>query len=218
MRAVNYNLAMARLVCLGGILPVTFVLYIIHLASMSSLFICALSGFTIILAICGLFAVPTKLSATSLIPLPYQSKLDKCGQNAPPVVFCQGIMLSEPLNEVIVIFCIAVYLVILGCAISTYVQSNALHSLGKRRSSVFSRILEIRKRFSGIPNQYRIDLVFYEGLFLAWFVLYFLQFEPFWTDGAIDPSAWSFGQIVAVTIWTQVILKYLYWSVCKCHS
>ena len=91
IRAVEYNLSIARLVCFGGMLLVTCNLYIIYTVSMSLLVICVLFSSTIILAICGLFAVPTKLSCTALSPLPFQSQLDKCGQNAPLAVFCQGI-------------------------------------------------------------------------------------------------------------------------------
>jgi hypothetical protein len=42
-----------------------------------------------------------------------------------------------------------------------------------------------------------------------------LLFRPFWLDRVIDTSGWSFGQIVSITIWFQVIIKYLYWSKCK---
>jgi hypothetical protein len=218
MRAVNYNLAMARLVCIGGILPVTFGLYIIHITGMSSLFICALSGLTIILAISGLVAIPKTLSSASLSPLPYQSKLDKCGQNAPPVVYCQGIMLSEPQNILMITFCTGVYFGILGIVITTYVESKASHSLRKRRNTAWFYIAKIRKVSSGISVLCGLDRVLYEINFLIWFIVYFLQFRPFWIEGAIDPFAWSFGQIVAVTIWVPVITKYLHWSTCKCHS
>jgi hypothetical protein len=214
LRAVKYNLAMARLVCLGGILPVTFVLYIIHTAGMSSLFICALSGCTILLAVCGFFAIPTNFSSASLSPLPYQSKLDKCGQNPPPVVFCQGLSVSQPeLNTLVVIICISVYVIILGCTVCSYVERRPFCSGGIRRNKVISCFTKIRELLAGNlprPMQTVSDI-----MFLLPNIGYFLLFRPFWSDGVIDSSAWSFGQIVSVTIWFQVIIKYLYWSKCK---
>jgi len=150
MRAVKYNLAMARPVCLGGILPVTFVLYIIHAAGMSSLVICALSVCTIVLAVCGFFAIPTNFSAVSLSPLPYQSKLDKCGQNPPPVVFCQGLSVSDSgLDTLVVMVCISVYVIILGSSISSFVESRPLYSNGKRRNKVLSCFTKIREALEG---------------------------------------------------------------------
>lgn len=219
MSAVKYNLAMARLVCLGGIVPVICGLYIIHSVGMSSLVICALSSFTIILAICGLVTIPTNFSSASLSPLPYQSKLDKCGQNAPPVVFCQGLPLSGPeFDFLIVAFCVIIYLIILGLSICSYVECRNSHSYGKRRSKALSYITKYREELASDLPGWWLTYMLYDFLFLSMLIAYLLWSRPFWLDGAIDSSAWSFGQIIAVTIWFQVIVKYLYWSTCKCHS
>jgi hypothetical protein len=214
LRAVKYNLAMARLVCLGGILPITFGLYILYTVSMSSLVICTLSGCTIVLAVCVFFAIPANFSSASLAPLPYQSQLDKCGQNPPPVVYCRGLEVSDPgLDALVVIFCIVVYLIILGSSVCSYVESRPSYRDGKRTSKVVSCFAKIRETLEGSlprPLQTSIDI-----MFLLSNGGYFLLFRPFWLDGTIDPSAWSFGQIISVTIWFQVIIKYLYWSKCK---
>jgi hypothetical protein len=214
LRAVKYNLAMARLVCVGGILPITFVLYIIHTVGMSSLFISLLSGCTIILAVCGLFAIPTNFSSASLSPLPYQSKLDKCGQHPPPVVFCQGLPLSDTdLEAIIAMICIPVYLSILGCTVCSYMGRRPSYNGGIRRNKVISFFTKFGELLEG--NLPRPMQTFWDVMFLIPNSIYFLLFRPFWSDRVIDTSGWSFGQIVSITIWFQVIIKYLYWSKCK---
>lgn len=215
LRAVKYNLAMSRLVCLGGVLPVTFVLYIIYTIGMSSIFICALSGCTIFLAVCSFFAVPTNFSSASLSPLPYQSKLDKCGQNPPPVVFCQGLPVSQPeLMTGVIVLCILAYILILSCTVRSYVERRHILSGSMRRNNVVSRFMKFCGPIEGnVPRLIRT--VFGDILFLFLNIGYFLLFRPFWSDGVIDSYSWSFGQVVAVTIWLPVIIKYLYWTKCK---
>jgi hypothetical protein len=185
LRAVKCNLAMARLVCLGGILPVTFVLYIIHTVGMSSLFICALSGCTILLAVCGFFAIPANFSSASLSPLPYQSKLDKCGQNPPPVIFCQGLSVSQPeLDTLVVVLCILVYVIILGCSVCSYVGKKPFYSGGIRRNKVISCFTKMGELLEGSlprPMQTMLDV-----MFLLLNIGYFLLFGPFWPDCIYD--------------------------------
>lgn len=219
MNAVKYNLAMARLVCLGGIVPVAFVLYVIHTVGKSSLVICALSGFTIVLAMGALFAIPTDLSSASLSPLPYQAKLDKCGKNAPPPVFCQGIPVSSrELHVMIVVCCAAVYLIISSSCIRSYAESRtSQHDTGKRHKA-FSFVAKVCDRLGEIASEQRYGLRFWDVPLIFSFVVYCLQFRSFLAEGVIDATAWSFGQIVAVAVWLQVIMKYMYWSACKYPS
>jgi hypothetical protein len=216
MGAVRNNIKMARLVCLGGILPVTFILWTIHTAGMSSLVVCALSGFTIILALYDLFTMPIKLSPEFLSPPNLLAKLDKCGHNAPPIVFCGGQWDASPeiLDTTTVIFCASVYLLILGTCVLTFLERRSLVH-GKRRNKGVSFVKKIREALEHAPGRYAYNYLV-DLFFNVFFASYFMKFWSIWTEGAIDPSAWSFGQIIAVTIWFQVLTKYLYWSICKC--
>lgn len=40
-------------------------------------------------------------------------------------------------------------------------------------------------------------------------------FDMFNDLRVIDWDEWSFGQIVAITLWLPVISKYIYWMICK---
>lgn len=216
MTAVKYNLAIARLVCLGGIVPVAFVLYTIHTIGKSSLVNCALSGFTIVLAMAALFAIPIDLSSASLSPLPYQAKLDKCGKNAPPVVFCQGMPVSNrELEVLIVVCCAAVHLIISISSIRSYVTSRISQHDTEKRNKIFSLITKVCERLGDIASGQRYLIRFWDIPLVFSFVVYCLQFRSFLAEGVIDTTAWSFGQIVAVAVWLQVIMKYMYWSACK---
>lgn len=216
MAAVRNNIEMARLVCLGGILPVTFVLWTIHTAGMSSLVICALSGFTIILALSGMYTIPIKLTPEFLSPPNLLSKLDKCGYNAPPIILCGASWDTSPdiIDTSTVIFCALVYLLVLGTCVLTFLERRSLVH-GKRRNKGVSfnkKVRELLEFAPGIYLHYLAGDLIFNGLF----VFYCMKFWDIWTIGDMDPSAWSFGQIIAVTIWFQVLTKYLYWSICKC--
>jgi hypothetical protein len=211
MRAVTYNLVIARLICQGGILPVTFGLYIVHTTSMLSPFILALSSCTILLAVCTYFAIPTNLSGVCLSSLPYQSKLDKCGQNPPPVVFRKGLGTSDiNFDASVVMFCILVYFIILGnhVRLYSYLEGRPFCGDGKMGNRVLSYF---KKSSIGLLVTH---IYCFAALLLA-NTSYFIQFSGFWMDGVTNLSSWSFGQIISVTSWFQVITKYFYWSICK---
>lgn len=117
----------------------------------------------------------TNLSSTSLSPLPYQSKLEKCGQNASPAVFCQGLQVDQlEVNVIIVVFCASVYLIILGSCICSFVESRASRSYGKRRNKALSCITKIGERLG--RNLPRSRIIF-DILFILSFIGYFWQFR-----------------------------------------
>lgn len=62
---------------------------------------------------------------------------------------------------------------------------------------------------------YRFLLTAVEVLLLAASVVYVVLFVMIADAGTIDLSGWSFGQILAITIWAPVIGKYVYWTMCE---
>ena len=155
MGAVRNNIEMARLVCLGGILPVTFVLWTIHTAGMSSLVICALSRFTIILALSGMYTMPINLSPEFLSTPNLLEKLDKCGYNAPPIVLCGASWDTslDIINTLTVIFCASVYLLILKTCVLTFLKRQSLVHR-KRRNKGVSFIKKVRETLEYAPGLY----------------------------------------------------------------
>ena len=53
---------------------------------------------------------------------------------------------------------------------------------------------------------FSVYLVFF-GLYIHWFVI-FIQDLGWFAYHGVDPSQWSFGQIVAISVWAEPLCEY----------
>lgn len=223
------NFALLSLIAVGGTLPVTFVLFFQHTVGMRSLFNLTLSGITIFTSVAALFNVPEKTTQEFLQPLTDTSRLDKCGYNVPPVAYCVlpgGFDGVSELNRTLLLrqataYCIFIYCGVLILHISALGLPYLLPrmtSKAKNSHSGASTAMETIDRY--MPARWLSRAKFAAVLdldiaFLVFLVQYLQRFSMLLEVGAIDTQAWGFGQIIAVTVWFQVLIKYGYWSICK---
>jgi hypothetical protein len=239
------NLDLLTTLALGGLLPVSFLLFIQYLIGMASNYILALSALTIVVSSCSLALIPS-LDSKHLIPFTGVEDLPKCGGHPPVPVNCErnsdrsiyyltGNNQSEFEDYLpIIIFCLVVVISILllkllPSIICFWSKIRSDQGRVKRhahiRSIKFSSIkLRFSKYLSRHPRQLRIygQVKKYGVVFISFAVFcyllggYFAMLLRTFKSGV--PRDWGFGQVVALFLWAPVIVKYLYWSFCKCHT
>lgn len=226
------NFALLSLIAVGGILPVTFVLFVQHTVRMRSLFNLTLSGITVFISVAALFNVPEQTTQDFLEPLTDTSRLDKCGYNVPPVAYCVfpgGFDVVSELNRTLLLrqatsYCIFVYCGVLVLHISALGLPHLLPRMTSKAETSHgraSRAMETIYRYMSTP-WFRLakfaTILALDIVFLVFLFQYLQRFIKLLEVGAIETQAWGFGQIIAVTVWFQVLIKYGHWSICKYTS
>ncbi|TKA61967.1 hypothetical protein B0A49_09810 [Cryomyces minteri] len=232
------NVTLLGNVAVGGFLPVTFTLSCLHAAGIKSWYIFVLSACTLATSAITLFTTSRKSPSPDQIDTP-AANLAKCGGLATPVKYCldpfstYGVAdpLIDGIGGPIFLFCLAVLFLLFLDLCKVFHRKmcenritcyewlriwcedwklwQTWEPLIKRKSSLFFirwMHIDSAMRFSKTVTAVFVSTL--EGLFLYWFVRFLRQL--YGGGDAVDFTAWSFGQIVAVTVWAPALLEWLY--------
>ncbi|OGM40222.1 hypothetical protein ABOM_010858 [Aspergillus bombycis] len=213
------NISMAKAVAFMGILPITYGLWIIHRIGLHSWYISVWSAITIVTSSVTLHLCKVEPRADNLQEIATADRLNKCGFFPPPLVYCRSdsdlgsnysivSSLTFGLSDNFLNFtCIAIYGLLLLKRLAPYPK----RWLGQKpwfqaiyhcvQPWLVSRGVRI---ISGTLN-----VIIETLLLLANFFYSFMVIARSLPTTSLD--SWSFGQIIAVTIWSPIISKYLYW-------
>lgn len=205
---------------------VTYGLWALHRSKLDSAYIHIWSTVCIILSGITLSRrIPEEPSLYGIDWVDSLPRLDKCGNHPPPLIYCSdlyepgsypGSRRSDPAGP----DTLSLYFAICGILgiqkIASYVPSEHRFWATFIRFSHSIQSKVPSRTFPFLATCLRVLVEIYFLLTIAVLllagmggILYNYQSEPGKSDN------WSFGQIIAVTIWVPVIIKYLYWAVCK---
>ncbi|KAL2009366.1 hypothetical protein VTN00DRAFT_7560 [Thermoascus crustaceus] len=206
------NLYISQIITVAGILPVALITFRLHRAGMNSRYILILSAITIVTSNVALFMNRSTSVTDTFQRLQrlqqFPQKLEKCGFNPPPLVYCVNpivVWFHDIVNSVSVqlmdIPCLVIFaLALIYQAIQRYLSNRMETEYGQLKRFLTSPWVRALRVF--------VKLVINGYLIMAKCFYFFFLFSL----RGIDFTSWSFGQIVAVTIWAPVIFKYIYWT------
>ena len=147
-------------------------------------------------------SVPTNISSALnynpgdfvgiLSPIPGQEYLDKCRGFAPPVSLCAT--RRNPASDGLGWAMIATVLLCFFVSICT----SAIAAVDSKRTTRQTRVY------------WAATIVIFLALGATWSGALYVVLK----DLSLDTKFWSFGQILAVSIWLPVTLKSVYWMTC----
>ncbi|KAB8230184.1 uncharacterized protein BDW43DRAFT_286411 [Aspergillus alliaceus] len=214
---VASNISMAKSVALMGILPITYGLWVLHKIGLHSWYISAWSAITIVTSSVTLHLCKVEPRADNLQGIATSDRLDKCGFFPPPLIYCRSEIYRDSsfmnafffgLTDVFLSYsCIGIYGLLLMKRLAPYPKrwfsrrpwfQGTYHRVHPWLVSKGVRFLS-----GSLTVFIELFLLFYNFIYVATVVA---RSFP-----AISLDSWSFGQIIAVTIWAPIISKYLHW-------
>jgi hypothetical protein len=211
---------LGQIIGTGGLLPISLILFTLNNIGMISWYILILSGITLATSSATVI-ISTKneynVYAPSDLPGFYHTaSIDSCGGYPPPIVFCDQVWYKSTNNQYfqqgvlswtyilpLVVFSVILFQLLLTLPRLSRFVKGMLPQLSRLEGSKLVTYLN-GLGIVAISILYLFDIYSYLAN------LYYLN-----KFGAIDTSNWTLGQIVAVTIWAPVILKYIYSAFCK---
>lgn len=220
MSQLKSNISTARVVSLMGVLPITFGLWMLNKFRLHSWYILLWSTITITVSNVTLYMSSLEPSVENLDDVATVENLDKCGFRSPPIAYCSRgagdvpFFLEINLVSYMNIICLVSYGLLVMDRLVPYLN----RWLGPLEwyQRAYRGVLPVLAS-KGVVITSRILTGFIELLLLL-ASLYYGFYTAIRGIIGSEPSSWSFGQIIAVTIWAPTICKYLYWTACKCHS
>lgn len=203
----------------GGIVPVTFGLWLIYDAKVQSWYMLFCSGVTVSLSIVTFSLGSLWEPGPNHVPPPanYDTDLKECGYNSPPLVWCGNMRrLSSSSSDIIFwmnIPAICVFVLLMLLQIGPWVREDLVKNEWYRKDREFFTLTQ-RAEFALHGLRHCI-----EYLLAALSIMYpvtCLSTNDYHWD--LDFSKWQFGQIIALSIWVPVLCKYCYWSFCRTLS
>ena len=212
------NISITKSICLEAIAFVTFGLWLVHKTDMKSWYILFCSTLTVILSIVTFHlsshwkVIPANLS------LPQENSLYECGHHPPPLIWCGNLTLEDRGNSFIIGFfatCIILFCYLFCHKLIVLLQVGSW-SRQNPRDSNYQWCRTVYCYIDGLPHNSRwIKLSFdicVELTLITIIGFFTVKLISSVYDNLTD---WNLGQVIAVTIWAPVIVKYLYWSLCK---
>lgn len=229
------NHAVAGMVSSAGILPIVLGMWILQRIRSHSAWMFVISTATFI---------PSELAFYSNFDLPKISQLApvdtvwpaSCGGHRPPIVYCENAYDNIDAYQPALSFGIYVnpFCLVVFCLVVIQWLSANIHKLmdvqtGKETlkerlrldnlsDSISSRINRLKATKWGGWISRAVPVVYVGIVELFFIVSIVIDARAFWTIkklGFIKFSSWSFGQLVAITLWLPVGCKYLYWTACE---
>lgn len=235
MPALWANHAVAGMVSSAGILPIVMGTWILQQIRSHSVWMFIISAATVITSEIALYSNFNLPQIHQLAPVDTVWP-SSCGGHRPPIVYCQNaydnLSVYGPIlafGTYVNPFCLVVFCLVEIQWLWEKIQKimdvqigkksvNAWLYVGDIPDSIRRRIERLNiTRWGGLivrafPYVY-IGIV--ELLFIASIVI---DARAFWTIkelGFIKFDTWSFGQLVAITLWLPVVCKYFFWTSCK---
>lgn len=219
----HYDVAIA--ITLESMTSLVLGLWILHRSKLDSIYIFAWSLTSVLLNSISLFSIRKRQSGADLdriIRHRYPS-LDRCGGFPPPLIYCSDQIIGSPDSNINPVG--SGCLVIFGILVFQKVYTSMLHfDKFRRQFARLARHIEScvdSKLISRFSTAWMIlaefTLLAYSGYMV--FILFFTRLlDPSFSSNTSTSRAinqWTFGQILSVTIWTPITIKYLYWTICK---
>ncbi|KAJ5779161.1 hypothetical protein N7457_006881 [Penicillium paradoxum] len=189
----------------GYIPTLTFGLWMLRRSLLDSAYIFAWSFASIVVSAYNLFGkIGRNPKTTGINPISNLDDLDKCGHNPPPLVYCcsdfYGMYTS---SQIISAGCLSIFGVLMVQKIISYLEQHLnCYPAVSRLQDTMKPVLASKaiRMFS------KVWALLVETFLLINNLLYIVS------NSSTPEGDWSFGQIIAVTIWVPVITKYIYWS------
>ena len=219
LSALTLNIQITRGISPGGIIPITFGLWLIYEANMRSWYMLFCSSLTVSLSIVTFCLSSLWEPKTSHVPSPanYDTDLEECGYNSPPLVWCGNLRrLSSRSSDIIFwmnIPAICVFALLILLHVGPWVKGIL------DRNGWYLNALLRRRRFKMTPGgEFALNglKLCIEYLLAALSIMYpvtCLSTNDYHWD--LDFTRWQFGQIIALSIWAPVLYKYGYWTFCR---
>lgn len=195
-----------------------------------------LSIVTVILSEVALYQTQHVPDMDQIVSMNYNDWPASCGFLAPPLVYC-GLSTTESYTPVLTRvgpifflqwsnpYCLVMFVLVIILWISNRIAAAIDARSFPRAKSFLERVSTTelilnsnRKTKRWIECASAIVNVLVEIGLIAAMVMDITAFDGFDYLNLIDWSAWSFGQIVAITLWFPVVSKYIYWLICEFSS
>jgi hypothetical protein len=212
---------LGQIIGAAGLIPVSIVMFTLNIGDMSSWYILSLSGITLATSSATVI-ISNSISiygntAADLASFYNVSPLQACGNHPPPIIFCDTVWSKTTTNTQnylenilgfiyigpIIIFSVILFQFVLSLPLVSRKAKKLLPQVYRLKGSKTATYIKILW-FLAVSLFYLFAIYVYLGN------MYFLSFF-----GAIDTANWGLGQIIAVTIWSPVIFKYIYSAICK---
>lgn len=221
---LNYNFL--SVVSLGGILPIIYTLAFLHIAKKRSWYIFTLTFLAIAVSVATLIRTSNFSNPNMDELLEKEHSIPNCGIRD-PTVFCSYELSWDFSIKNMALgpypgagATLVISLLVFGLLCLDQIR---IHRLPAIQRILTQRIwlsrqpdyaeLNHQKRSLRIPFQVLLWV-----LYLAVWALYVSVFAAYFSLLGLMPmsTAWTFGQIVAITVWVPVLFEYGYYEVCKC--
>lgn len=206
------NVRFLGLIATAGFLPVTFVLFTLHKAGMKSWYVFILSVCTV--AVSGVTLGSTKVPKPTIEPL----RGHQCGLNQRPALYCSN-RFSTGGYSIFTFCCITIVLLLVDICNIFRLTDEAGRTLYVNGYAILQNYAEKwnpwRKKGDFIKKMSTAAfLVGFELVILFWFGVYLVRMMVLY-DVIYFDMTWTFGQIVAVTIFAPSLIEYIYFVFCK---
>lgn len=224
------NAAVAFHVSQNGILPMFLVQICLHVEGIRSTH--TFVGF-LVEYVLAVVAASQRIRFNNVFDLfREQSPIAGCGGNPSPRSYCASVRAVDGLRISFfphpMVYKL-VFLVLDSLAVAALVVDHIAWEVRKRTrarspdsTSSLSFGLGRRLRNSSLrPRWFKFKRVFWhtlEFLYLIVNVLYVCSLTRVMTDESFDPSRWSYGQIIAMTVWGPVIVQMVSMAICRFNA
>ncbi|TWU78243.1 hypothetical protein ED733_008109 [Metarhizium rileyi] len=227
LRSLIQNTSVSGMVSSTGILPVVIGMWSLQRMHKCSPWNFVLSVVTVIVSEVALYQTRDVPSIDKIVPMDYNGWPASCGFSAPPLIYC-GLSTTEFYTQVLTRggpmfflqwsnpYC----LVLFGMVILLWIKTFIIDAIGRE---TFPRFFLERAWLSQpppdskwgrwLPRASGLVTFLVEIAFIGAMVMDITAFDGFDYIHLIDWGAWSFGQVVAITLWFPVASKYIYWLV-----
>ena len=202
---LNRNKQFSQVVAIGGIAPVAWGLWLVYRTGIRPWTTVVWSSACVVLSTITFYW--SRFDTYDPENVDKSSTLAACGGHPPPLVYCAAepplMAATRPVSSIVFQIvhaaCLGFYIVILVMYLWPWLRQRQSPGLrvpeGKQRTmkSLMEAILVLCLSIANI--------------------LYFISL--FGYAGGQYPKDWDFGQIMAVTVWVPILVKYLQWSFCK---
>lgn len=208
---LTLNVQITRGISPGGIVPITFGLWLIYEAHMRSWYILVFSTLSVSLSIATFYLSSHWEPGLDHVPSPdnYDTDLKECGFNSPPLIWCGSMQrLSSRSFDIVfwmTILATCVFAILVLVHVGQWVRDTWLD-----KSRHFT---DLSPKGEYILNGAKLCIEYLLAALSIMYPVNCLSTNDFHWD--LDFSKWQFGQVIALSIWIPVLCKYGYWTFCR---
>lgn len=224
LQQIYNNLEYLSVLSIGSVLPPVFIAYQLRMAGYQSWYMLIITWFTFALSIPTLVMSTHLQDNSSMLTPPQEIRYPGCGSISPisyclshdddfPLTYADFTTSVDNLFPLVCFACCIPVLLWLTLDQLKVQRTGPLLRL-RERSRTWSR--RMRKTLGVLEMTLRILALIF--LFYAWYAyITAVQTANFTSSTYAGPVStdWSFGQVVAITVWTAPLVQYLYLEIRK---